>query len=235
MGLERFHGESAPNAEMKCLCTIVVDVSGSMEPCINELNTALKGFFKDIEGAHGLPQTAKDQIEICVIAYDEEVKFMRNPCLLEPNELPKTLVTRGSTTDSVAALEAAIKLTEDRKEFYKETGQTYCRPWIVFITDGEPYPFDEKKVAALEAKILSDAQHKKYFIMGLGVGAKISERTIKRLTAGNAKALIGTRFGDFFDWLSNSMSLIASSQPGQHIDISPGQSTWMKPFDSYEV
>ena len=41
MGLERFHGESAPNAEMKCLCTTVVDVSGTMDPCIGELNEAL--------------------------------------------------------------------------------------------------------------------------------------------------------------------------------------------------
>ena len=54
MGLERFHGESAPNAEMKCLCTIVVDVSGTMEPCIGELNEALRNFFKDIEYGNGL-------------------------------------------------------------------------------------------------------------------------------------------------------------------------------------
>ena len=55
MGLERFHGESAPNAEMKCLCTIVVDVSGTMEPCIEELNEALRNFFKDIEYGNGVP------------------------------------------------------------------------------------------------------------------------------------------------------------------------------------
>lgn len=235
MGLERFRGESAPNAEMKCLCTIVVDVSGTMAPCIDELNTALRTFFRDIEEGNGVPECTKEQLEVCVIAYDEVVMFKRNPCLLDSGEMPPKLVTRGSTTDSVAALEAAIQMTEDRKEFYKETGQPYYRPWIVFMTDGEPYPFNESKISALEKRILNDAKTKNYYILGLGVGTKISEKTIKRLTAGNATALKGTNFGAFFKWLSNSMSIIVSSKPGQKVDISVGQSEWMKPFDSFEI
>ena len=85
MGLERFHGESAPNAEMKCLCTIVVDVSGTMESCIDILNDSLRKFFKDIENGNGVPETTKEQLEICIIAFDQDVMFKRNPCLLEQN------------------------------------------------------------------------------------------------------------------------------------------------------
>lgn len=235
MGIERFHGESAPNAELKCLCTIVVDVSGSMEPCIDELNNALKDFFRDIENGNGVPEMTKEQLEICVIAYDEDVMIKRNPCLLEPGERAPRLTTRGSTTESVAAMEEAIQMTLDRKEFYKETGQPYYRPWIVFLTDGEPYPYDENRIASLERRVLEDAQKKKYYVIGLGVGEKISERTLKRFTAGNAKSLKGTNFGSFFKWLSNSMSIITSSKPGQKVDISHGQSEWMKPFDSFEI
>ena len=62
MGLERFHGESAPNAEMKCLCTIVVDVSGTMEPCIGELNEALRNFFKDIENGNVTSYSNSDEM-----------------------------------------------------------------------------------------------------------------------------------------------------------------------------
>ena len=235
MGLERFHGESAPNAEMKCLCTIVVDVSGTMKPCIGELNEALRNFFKDIEYGNGVPESTKEQLEVCVIAFDQDVMFKRNPSLLDQGEMPPRLVTRGSTTESVAALEAAIQMTNDRKEFYKETGQPYYRPWIVFMTDGEPNPYDEAKIADLEARIKQDAKNRSYYIQGLGVGSQISERTIKRLTAGNAQQLKGTNFGAFFKWLSNSMSIIVSSKPGQKVDISGGQSEWMKPFDSFEI
>ena len=235
MGLERFHGESAPNAEMKCLCTIVVDVSGTMESCIDILNDSLRNFFKDIENGNGVPETTKEQLEICIIAFDQDVMFKRNPCLLEQGEMPPKLTTRGSTTESVAALEAAIQMTNDRKDFYKETGQPYYRPWIVFMTDGEPNPYNESKIAALETRIRQDAKNKCYYIQGLGVGSQISERTIKRLTAGNAQQLKGTNFGAFFKWLSNSMSIIVSSKPGQKVDISGGQSEWMKPFDSFEI
>ena len=103
------------------------------------------------------------------------------------------------------------------------------------MTDGEPYPFNESQIAALETKIKKDAKAKNYYILGLGVGDKISEVTIKRLTAGNAKKLKGMKFGAFFKWLSNSMSIIVSSKPGQKVDISGGQSEWMTPFDSFEI
>lgn len=237
MSAERFRGESAPNAEMKCLCTIVADVSGTMETCIGELNEALRDFFRDIEEGRGVPEATREQLEVCVVAFDQDVIFKRNPCLLKPGEMPPALTTRGSTTESVKALEAAIQLTEDRKAFYRETGQPYYRPWIIFMTDGEPNPFNEKEIAALEARIRSDVAKgkKKYYILGLGVGEKISEQTLKRLTAGNAMRLRGTRFGAFFKWLSSSMSIIVSSQPGQRVDISGGQSEWMKPFDDFEI
>ena len=47
MGVERFRGESAPNAEMKCLCVLVIDVSGSMDTrlvdrCMNTIAKKMK-------------------------------------------------------------------------------------------------------------------------------------------------------------------------------------------------
>lgn len=235
MGIERFRGESAPNAEMKCLCVFVMDVSGSMEPCIDELNMALRNFFKDVEYSKGLPESTKEQLEICIYAFDEEVRLLRNPCLLKPGEVAPKLVQRGSTTESVAALKAAIKMVEDRKDFYKDTGQPYYRPWIVFMTDGEPYPFREGEISTLEAQIKADEHAKKYRILGLGVGESISEKTLCRLTNNNARKLKGTNFGAFFDWLSNSMGIIVSSKPGQKVDISAGSEEWMSKFDDFEV
>ena len=47
-------------------------------------------------------------------------------------------------------------MVEDRKAFYKNTGQPYYRPWIIFVTDGEPNPFREDEIAAFEAKVKQD-------------------------------------------------------------------------------
>ena len=226
----QFQSESPRNLLEKCLCVLVMDVSGTMNPHMPVLNQSLTEFFRHIETDNGLPEGTKDQLEICIEQFDYEHKFRRNPCLLNPGEVPPTLSTRQGTTESVDALNAAIKMVEDRKAFYKNTGQPYYRPWIIFVTDGEPNPFREDEIAAFEAKVTQDVAKKKYMIMGLGVGDDITQKTLLRLTAGKAHKLKGTNFGSFFKWLSNSLGVVASSKPGQKVDLSPGASQWMTSF-----
>ncbi len=50
MAKNDFSAETAENYEQKCLCVLLLDVSGSMrgEP-INELNKALQEFYNEIK------------------------------------------------------------------------------------------------------------------------------------------------------------------------------------------
>ena len=66
----QFQGESPRNLLEKCLCVLVMDVSGTMNPHMPVLNQALKEFFKDIETDNGLPEGTKDQLEICIEQFD---------------------------------------------------------------------------------------------------------------------------------------------------------------------
>ncbi len=221
MGQERFAGESAQNFEQKCLCVLVMDVSGSMSGApINSLNVALRSFWDDILNDNDVAESLKDQLEIAVIQFDEEVKLLRNPGLLEVEESVPTLVERGSTTNTVGALREAIQLVEDRKAFYKSTGQPYHRPWIVLMTDGEPYPASESDISAISNTIHQDCQAKKYTIIGLGVEG-FNQAVLSKMT-GSVLPLEGTKFKEFFKWLSNSMSTISQSKSGDNVDISGG-------------
>ena len=226
MGIERFHGESAANLEDKCLCVLVIDVSGTMENYMPELNAALKRFYQDITGNHGVPEGTKDQLEVCVEIFDEDYRFLRNPCLLEIGEVPAKLSTRNSTTESVKALRAALKMIDDRKEFYVETGQPYYRPWLVFLTDGEPNPYRAEEVDEFSKEIRDLVSRKKVQIIGLGVGEQISMETLLKLTAGNARMLKDKHFGDFFKWLSNSLAIYTHSH-GNVNPINPADEKWM--------
>lgn len=237
MGAERFAGESAQNMEQKCLCVLVLDVSGSMRGAkLDSLNKGVRDFFTQIQTADGVPDSLVDQLEIAIIQYDEEVRILRDPKLLEDGELPPTLTERGSVTETVMAIEEAIKLVEDRKAFYKSTGQLYYRPWIIVMTDGEPYG---KKASPTDIDILSQKvameanpkTGKKYMIMGIGVGEDANMETLKKMTAGRASALQGLKFGEFFEWLSASLTSVASSKEGDKIDISAGASDWMSSFE----
>lgn len=234
MGAERFTGESAQNLEQKCLCVLVLDVSGSMRgDKLNLLNQGVRDFFTQIQTADGVPESLIDQLEIAIMQYDEEVKILRDPKLLEDGELPPTLTERGSVTETVIAIEEAIKLVEDRKAFYKSTGQLYYRPWIIVMTDGEPYgnKASDADIEAISQRVKQETSAKKYVIMGIGVGSDANMEVLKKMTAGKAMALQGLKFGEFFEWLSNSLSVVASSKEGDKIDISDGASNWMSSFE----
>lgn len=237
MGAERFAGESAQNLEQKCLCVLVLDVSGSMRgEKLDSLNQGVRDFFTQIQTADGVPESLIDQLEIAIMQYDQDVTILRDPKLLEDNEEPPTLTERGSVTETVVAIEEAIKLVEDRKAFYKSTGQAYYRPWIIVMTDGKPYGnrASEADIDAIAQRVAMEADPKtgkKYMIMGIGVGKDVDMETLKKMTAGRAMALEGLKFGAFFEWLSASLSVVASSKEGDKIDISEGASNWMSSFE----
>ena len=129
--------------------------------------------------------------------------------------------------------EEAIKMVEDRKAWYKETGQKYYRPWIVVMTDGEPYGnrASQADIDAISARVASDAAAKKYTMIGIGVGEANME-LLSKMCGGKALPLKGTKFTEFFKWLSNSLSMVSTSKEGEKVNISQGADAWM---DSFEI
>lgn len=217
MGAERFAGESAENFEQKCLCVLVLDASGSMrgEP-LNALNEALKNFWHDILNDNDVAESLKDQIEIGVIQFDQEPKILREPKLLDDNDQIPVVTERGSTTETVAALKEAIQMVEDRKTFYKSSGQPYFRPWIVLMTDGAATS-SKQAIDEMSSLISQKLAAKAFTIVGLGAGGydKAELEKLAPMTLG----LAGTKFTDFFKWLSCSMSTISQSTEGDSVNL----------------
>ena len=233
MGTERFAGESAVNQEQKCMCVFVLDVSGSMRgEKLDALNQGLRDFYNEIKsGEGGISEKLIEQLEVAIIQYDEEAKILREPKLLDEEEILPVLEERGSTTETVVAMEEAIKMVEDRKAWYKETGQKYYRPWIVVMTDGEPYG-DRATAAdidAISSRVAVETEGKKYFVMGIGVGE--ANMDLLRKMCGKALPLAGTKFTEFFKWLSNSLSMVSKSKEGEKVNISEGSDSWMNSFE----
>lgn len=217
------------------MCVLVLDVSGSMRGSkLDMLNDGVQSFFTQIQTSDGVAEGTKDQLEVAIIQYDEEVKTLRDPKLLEDEELPPTLTERGSVTETVLAIEEAIQLVEDRKAFYKSTGQRYYRPWIILMTDGEPYgkKASEADIDAIAARVTSDSQNKKYMMMGIGIGESANMELLKKMTGGKAMKMAGLKFGAFFQWLSASLSTVAQSKEGDKVSIKDGADSWM---DSFEI
>ncbi len=223
MAKNDFTAESASNYEQKCLCVLVLDVSGSMmgEP-INALNAGLKEFYEDIYN----DDTKSQRIEISILAFNDCVKTLQEPALVENFTMP-TLRAGGSTA-MVDAVNEAIAKVESRKQWYKQTGQTYYRPWIILMTDGEPDTFQD--VVGLSARIKDDTANKKYQFIPIAVeGANMA---VMQQIAGTIPPmqLKDARFSEFFQWLSCSVGTVVSSQEGETVSLSdPGE--WLKNFE----
>ena len=223
MAKNDFSGEGAENYEQKCLCVLVLDVSGSMRgKAIQELNNGLKDFYNEISS----DETTKQRLEVALIEFNHEVKNSQSPALVDNFTMPE-LEASGSTA-MVDAVNAAIDLVADRKAWYKQTNQTYYRPWIILMTDGEPD--DGQDVATLAERIKKDTAEKRFAFLPIGVeGANMS---VLQSIQGNIPAmkLQGTKFSSFFKWLSASFGTVVNAENGQKVDLSDGVDSWMEAF-----
>ena len=223
MAKNDFSSEVAENYEQKCLCVLVLDVSGSMRgKRIEELNKGLQDFYNEISG----DETTSQRLEVSIITFGSFAKTIQTPKLVENFTMP-TLTAEGSTV-LVSAVNQAIDLVKERKNWYKSTNQTYYRPWIILMTDGEPD--DDQNVDKLSERIKQDIQARHYAFLPIGVeGANMN---VLSKIQGDIKPmkLQGTKFSSFFKWLSASMGTIVNAEAGEQVDISQGAEDWMSAF-----
>jgi uncharacterized protein YegL len=232
MTFKDFSAESPENYDQKSICCFVVDVSGSMSNSpINELNKGLQEFHSEI---------AKDTktancLEIAIVEFSDYVSTIVQPALVGNFTMPN-LTVKG-TTKMVDGVREAIQLVESRKQWYKQTGQPYLRPWIILITDGAPD--GDQDVSGLSKEIEQGTKNKNFVFLPIGVqGADMSilnkiagyfQDNDKNWKKMSAMKLQGLKFADFFKWVSASMSTVVSSKEGDEVNLSD-PSDWMSGF-----
>lgn len=224
MASNDFSSEVAENYEQKCLCVLVLDVSGSMSGSpIQELNKGLQDFYEEISN----DMTTSQRLEVALVTFSHEVNTIQTPSLVENFTMPR-LNASGSTATAQAVMDA-IDLVTARKAWYKTTNQTYYRPWIILMTDGEPD--SDQDIDGLAMRIKQDTANKSYMFLPIGVGKDANMETLAKIQ-GNIPPmkLQGTKFSSFFKWLSASMGTVVSGTEGQQVNLSAGADNWMESF-----
>ena len=224
MAKNDFSSEVAENYEQKCLCVLVLDVSGSMMGShIQDLNNGLQDFYNEISN----DPTTSQRLEVALVTFSHVVSTIQSPALVENFTMPK-LAASGSTA-TVTAVRDAIDLVAARKAWYKTTNQTYYRPWIILMTDGEPD--SNQDVDGLAQQIKQDTANKSYMFLPIGVGEGANMSVLSKMQ-GNIPPmkLKGTKFSSFFKWLSASMGTVVNGSEGQQVNLSAGADNWMESF-----
>ncbi|MDI9349957.1 MAG: VWA domain-containing protein [Candidatus Symbiobacter sp.] len=200
--------EFADNPEPRCPCLLVLDKSSSMAgDKIAALNTALQNFRYALLA----DSLAAKRVELAVTGFGPLTLYCDFTTIDE--FVPPAIIAEGDTPIGAAALDA-IERVRLRKELYKINGVPYYRPWIFLITDGEPT--DDWESAADAIRAGEDAKHFMFFAVGVE-GANFE--VLRDLTVRVPLQLKGTRFGDMFTWLSNSLSSVSRSRPGEHVAL----------------
>lgn len=218
-----FNVETPSNYEQKCCCVMVLDVSGSMSgDRINQLNQGLKEFQEEIKE----DSTTKNRLEVAVVEFCDEVKTLVDPSLIDDFTMP-VLTTKG-TTALVDGVREGISIARNRKAWYKQTGQTYYRPWVILITDGAPDAGQD--IDGLANEIQQAVANKDFVFFAVGV-ENADMNVLQRIsdTSMPPAKLKGLKFAEFFKWLSASMGTITSSGEGATINL-PSPADWMTGF-----
>jgi len=198
--------EFADNPEPRCPCLLLLDTSASMAgEAIRELNAGLV-LFKDEISADSL---AAKRAEIAIVTFGppKVVNDFTTADYFQPPHL-----VADHDTPMGAAIEMGLKMLDQRKQAYKNSGIGYFRPWVFLITDGGPT--DQWWAAAEMIKNGESTQAFSFFAVGVE-GANME--TLAKISVRAPLKLKELRFRDLFMWLSSSMKSVSRSKVGDQV------------------
>ncbi len=221
-----FHAETPEgNYEQRCLCVLCLDTSGSMgfgQPVpIEDLNKALIEFADEVKS----DSIAKNRLEISIVTFDSTVNVIQKPALVDSFEMPKLTVT--GTTKLVDGVREAIKMAKSRKDWYRENGIPYFRPFIVLMTDGAPD--NDQDIDGLAREIESGEKDKHFTFWAVGA-RQYNHNMLQKICFINPPKTIAedtenhVKYRAFFKWLSNSLKMVSKSKPEEQIPFQPTNS-----------
>jgi uncharacterized protein YegL len=217
--------EFADNPEPRCPVVLLLDTSGSMQGNpIRELNEGLHAFRDAIQA----DRLAALRVEVAIVPFggpvrpvdvraDTSTPFDASQPFVTVDAFEPPILTAGGDTQMGAAVRQGLQLLRDRKEIYKQNSVDYFRPWMFLMTDGKPT--DEWQTAALQLREEEGRKGVLFFAVGVeGADMKILEQFSG---ARPPLHLRGLAFGELFQWLSKSLSVVAHSKPGEQAPLPP--------------
>lgn len=190
---------------------------------IEALNQGLSQFYDEIYA----DEIAKYSADICIITFGgNQPKIVSDFINIEQrNNMPK--LKASGQTPMGEAVNMALDCLEKRKEEYRSCGVDYYQPWLVIMTDGINNG-DKSEFEYAVQRTTELIQKHKLTIFPIIIPTGVPEieqealNTLKHLSPNRTPLKMGKdKFGQFFQWLSQSVVRTSQSVPGDMIALPP--------------
>lgn len=181
---------------------------------IDELKKGIDKFYAAIRE----DEMAVYSAEISIVTFDSKATCVMDFANIERQEDVPELVASGDTAMG-EGVNLALNLLEERKKEYKDQGVDYYQPWLVLMTDGEPNGKAEELNRAIN-RTAEMVNEKKLVVFPIGIGQEADMSTLGKFSPNRVPLrLQGLKFEEFFTWLSQSISRVSQSIPGETVTL----------------
>lgn len=189
-----------------CLC---LDTSGSMSGGpIKELNKGVEYFFEAIK----TDEIARYSVELAIVSFNSNVETISDFSSIE-RKTP-TRLQAGGATRMGEGVELALDLLEKRKGEFSDKGVDYYQPWLVLMSDGAP-SYD---ISTAVQRVQNLYNAKRLTVFSVAIGEKANIDVLKKFSSLADNMVLKVKspehFKEFFEWLSQSVSVASQSVPG---------------------
>lgn len=196
-----------------CLC---LDSSSSMNGTpINELNKGVEYFFDAIKS----DEIARYSVELAIVTFNSTVEKISDFSSIDRQSV--TLLKAEGWTSMGKGIELSLDLLEQRKKEYSEKGVDYYQPWLVLMSDGEP----TDNITTAVSRVQDLSAKKKLTVFSIAIGDSADIRTLKKFSSLKNNLVLKVKspeyFKEFFEWLSQSVSVASQSVPGDKPSLPP--------------
>jgi len=189
-----------------CLC---LDISYSMSGNpIQELSKGVEYFFEAIKS----DEIARYSVELSIVVFDSNAQVVLDFANIDRQRIPS--LTASGATSMGEGVNLALDILEKRKKEYSDKGVDYYQPWMVLMTDG--CPTDDTSSAI--ARVNQLGNNKKLTVFPVAIGEDADIDTLKQFSTMKNNVVLKVTsaeyFREFFEWLSQSVSVASQSVPG---------------------
>ena len=217
------------NPNQRTPCVLVLDASYSMssntasgKTRIQLLNEGLKQFEKELKA----DSTALTRVQVSIVLVggpNSSAELLMD--WTDANYFNAFNLREGGNTPLAEGLEIGLELIENAKTNLKQNGVSYTRPWMIVMSDGEPTSHHSLWTETC-ANCKSAIDDKKLLIFPIGIdGASGGAQRLNEISDKPCINMEDTKFNEFFEWLSDSLSAVTRSRPGETVEL-PDTDPW---------